>query len=132
MGWGDFTVNNSQEFVAVILDISMSSDEQMVSFDVRSLYTSLPVRRTLQVVRERLRNDETLESRILFKADEVTELLEICLTSTYSTFQRKKFGWCGNGLAGIISGSEHLYGRLRGDGDQHGRAGKNQDFEKDL
>ena len=45
----------------------------------------------LEFVRECLRNDETLESRTPFKADVVTELLEICLTSTYFTFQGKNY-----------------------------------------
>ena len=49
------------------------------------------MRKTLEVVRERLRYDETLESRTPFKADKVTELLEICLTSTYFTFQGKNY-----------------------------------------
>ena len=91
VGKGGFTVSNSREFVAMISDVRISSDEEMVSFDVKSLYTSLPVERALAVVRTRLRDDQTLESRTPFTADEVTELLEICLTSTYFTFQEKYY-----------------------------------------
>ena len=91
VGKGDFTVGNSQGFVAAVSEETISPDEEMVSFDVKALYTSLPVGRALEVVRARLRNDNGLEGRTPFTADELADLLEICLTSTYFVFQEKYY-----------------------------------------
>ena len=62
----------------------------MVSFDVKSLYTSLPIQRTLRVVRECLQREEAWESMTILSAEEIIKLLEVCLTSTYFTFQNNR------------------------------------------
>ena len=54
-----------------------------------SLYTSLPIKRTIEVVRSRLEQDDTLGERTPLSADEAVMLLEICLTSTHFSFQGK-------------------------------------------
>ena len=41
----------------------MPEDEELVSLDVKSLYTGLLIRRALDVVREVLKNDDTLSDR---------------------------------------------------------------------
>ena len=91
LGQSDLTIKNSQEFVRVVSDECVADNESMVSFDVKSLYTSLPIGRTLDVVRERLRLDETLDCRTPLNADELVGLLEICLTSTYFVFQERYY-----------------------------------------
>ena len=50
VGNGDYTVANSKEFVKALADVSVPEDEELVSFDVKPLYTSLPIERTLDVV----------------------------------------------------------------------------------
>ena len=52
VGSGDYTVANSKKFVKALADVSVPDDEELVSFDVKSLYTSLPIERTLDVVGE--------------------------------------------------------------------------------
>ena len=46
VGGGEYTVANSKEFVKALADVSVAEDEELVSFDVQSLYTSLPIQRT--------------------------------------------------------------------------------------
>ena len=65
----------------------IADDEMMVSFDVKSLYTSLPVKRTIVVVREKLEKDDDLQNRTPLTAEEISTLPEICLTLTYFTLQ---------------------------------------------
>ena len=55
----------------------------LVSFDVSSLFTNVPIDEAVQVIRDRLRGDETLMNRTTLSPDRVAELLEACLRSTY-------------------------------------------------
>ena len=55
----------------------------LVSFDVSSLFTNVPIDEAVQVIRDRLRGDETLVNRTTLSPDRVAELLEACLRSTY-------------------------------------------------
>ena len=87
VGRTEYTVGNSAEFVHILSDCSISKEDEMVSFDVKSLYTSLPKQRTLRVVRECLQRKEAWESMTILSAEEIIKLLEVCLTSTYFTFQ---------------------------------------------
>ena len=55
----------------------------LVSFNVTSLLTNVPVDEEERVIRDRLQNDRTLSDRTTLSSDRVAELLEVCLWSTY-------------------------------------------------
>ena len=59
-----------------------------MSFDV-SLFTSIPLETAKAIVLDRLSNDCTLEDRTNLTIIELTEALDICLTSTYFTYNNK-------------------------------------------
>ena len=71
--------------------MEVANDEEMVSFDVKALYMSLPVKRTLAVVKSKLESDGSLSERTPLSAAEITDLLEICLTSNYFSFRGKYY-----------------------------------------
>ena len=58
----------------------------MVSFDVTSLFTNVPVEEAVHVIREKLQENRTLQDRTTLPANRVADLLEMCLRSTYFTF----------------------------------------------
>ena len=60
-----------------------------MSFDVVSLFTSIPLETARAIVLNRLSNDCTLEDRTNLTITELTEALDICLTSTYFTYNNK-------------------------------------------
>ena len=82
-GKTDSHVKNSKHFVEVMSDLRVEEDEMMVSFDVSSLFTNVPIDEAVQVICDRLRRDETLVNRTTLSPDRVAELLETCLKSTY-------------------------------------------------
>ena len=58
-----FTVKNSYEFVEQLKYLTINHDECMVSFDVISLFTKIPIDVAKTVVLERLKKDDTLDDR---------------------------------------------------------------------
>ncbi len=52
---GDHSVLNSYEFVELIDQIVVDWEDRLASFDVESLFTRVPVQRTLELIKERLR-----------------------------------------------------------------------------
>ena len=95
-GKTDSYVRNSRHFVEVMRNVRVEEDEVLVSFDVSSLFTNVPVGEAVQVIRDRLRNDGTLGDRTTLSPDRVAELLEVCLRSTYfsheGTFYEQREG----------------------------------------
>ena len=71
------TVAKSKEFVNVLADVRVSKDKELVSFDVKSLYTSLPAEWALVLVERKLKDDDMLPCRTPPAAEEIVELLRI-------------------------------------------------------
>ena len=77
----DSSVKNSQHFISMIKDTVLNVDEVMVSFDVTSLFTNVPIKECVQVIKTKLSTSED-DSKLL-------ELLDLCLTSGYFLFNQK-------------------------------------------
>jgi hypothetical protein len=63
--------------------INLQSLDILVSFDVGSLITNVPVDEALQVIRNKLHNENTVAERSVLQAEAIMELLEVCLRTTY-------------------------------------------------
>ena len=79
-----------EELQALYRDDQMVvENEVMVSFDVQSLFTNVPIRHALEVIHQRLLEDETLEDKMVFTADQVILLLRICLQTTHFVYNHQ-------------------------------------------
>ncbi len=80
------TVKNSYHFAEFIRGKTLNADEVLVSFDVISLFTKIPVDLAIRVARKRLRQDVTLSQRTSMPIEDIIDLLSFCLNTTYFVF----------------------------------------------
>ncbi len=80
-------INNSQEFVEKVIHLILSPDQVMISYDVSALFPSVPIKDALDIILIKLQNDPTLSDRTPLTPEEIINLLEFCLTTTYFTFR---------------------------------------------
>ena len=87
VGKNSYTVKNSTDFVHRIQEVHVAQGDQLISFDVVSLFTQVPVDEALHVLEERLNGDQTLEERTSIPVAQVIHLTELCLRSTFFQFE---------------------------------------------
>jgi hypothetical protein len=99
-------VKASEHFIKSIQDINLQIEVYLVSFDV-SLFTNVPVEEVLQVIRNRLSTDPFFPERTSLQVEDMMELLDISLTTTY--FQSEDKSWEQKdsiAMGNIISGAQ--------------------------
>jgi hypothetical protein len=77
-----------EHFIKLIHEINLQNEDYFVSFDV-SLFTNIPVEEVLRVTRNRPNMDGSFPERSSFQVEDIMELLDICLTTTYFWFEDK-------------------------------------------
>ena len=83
-------INNSSAFSNFVTTQHLE-EEILVSFDVVSLFTKVPIELAIQVAKERLQGDNTLEDRTALSINDIIQLLEFCLKATYFSFHGKYY-----------------------------------------
>ena len=86
VGKTPYHIHNSQDLVNKLSNIQLTKEESLVSYDVTTLFTSVPVDDSVSIIHDILHQDPTLSDRTSLSAAQVTELLCICLTTTYMYF----------------------------------------------
>ena len=91
VGGSQHHVNNNKDFIQSIEGIQLRPDECMMSFDVESLFTSVPTEPSIGIIKKLLEDDKNLHQRTNMSVNHISCLLEFCLKTTYFTFQGKFF-----------------------------------------
>ena len=82
-GKTDTFVKNSTDFVQRTRDLTINDNDMMVSFDVTSLFTRVPIDEALSIVKDLLQEDRELDDRTPLSPTAICELTELCLRGTY-------------------------------------------------
>ena len=84
-------VKNNQDFIHSLEEIKLEPEECMMSFDVKTLYTSIPIQPALKIIKKLLEEDTNLHHRTTMSVEHIYSLLEFCLTNTYFSFQDRLY-----------------------------------------
>ena len=91
VGQSPHHLKNTQHFIQQLQSKKLEPGETITSFDVKALFTSVPVQPSIQIVKQRLQQDNTLPQRTSMSIQQITSLLEFCLSHTYFLFQGKYY-----------------------------------------
>ena len=84
-------IRNTKDLMEEILTWKVEPDEVLVSFDVKSLYTSVPVDDALRVVEKSLGLDASLEDRCGYTKETVMDMLKVCLEISHFRFRNNHY-----------------------------------------
>ncbi len=98
-------VTNSRELAEELASVKINDEEILNSHDVVSLFTNTPIDKTLESYGITWRMIKNLKQRTLLAVDDIIELLEFVLTTTYFSFRgniyKQKFGAAMGSRGGI-------------------------------
>lgn len=84
-------MNNGKEVVEFVRSQKLSRDETILSFDVVSLFTSIPVTLALDVVKRKLSEYGTWKTHTNLQQNQIIKLLKFVLNNCYFKFNGKYF-----------------------------------------
>ena len=87
VGRSSYHVHNNQDLLEDLRSQKVEEDECLMSFDVKALFTSVPVQPAIQIIQKLLEEDQDLKQRTSMSVSQIISLLEFCLGSTYFTFK---------------------------------------------
>ena len=96
------TINNANAFLTEIKDLKLEPEEIMISFDVFSPFTSIPLDTAKHITNELLINDNSWQTGTGLNKNGIFELLDLCLDTEFS-FQNSYYRL----ISGTPMGSPH-------------------------
>ena len=75
-------LKSTQHFIQQIHNKRLEPGEVMTSYDVKALFTSVPVDPSIHIVQQKLVQDPTLQQRTNMYIQNIVILLEFCLKNT--------------------------------------------------
>ena len=79
VGQSNSYVRNSQHFAEKMRESPVDDTEQLRSYDVKSLFTSVPVDKAIELVEKKLRQDPTLTDRTNMNPHHLSQLHLFCV-----------------------------------------------------
>ncbi len=87
VGKNGLSVQNSADFVKKLEKIQLKPGEILISYDAKSLFTSIPINRLLQFTHDALQKDGKLKLRTKLSTNDIVSGMEICLRNTYFNYR---------------------------------------------
>ena len=81
-------LQSTENFIDAIKTIQIPDDHKLVSFDVKSLFTSIPLQLALDCTENAIKNSTAV---LPLPTDDIMDLLNLCLTSTYFQYNGKHY-----------------------------------------
>ena len=108
VGKSSHNVQNTRDFVEQIKGIRLQQDESIISYDVKALFTFVPIQPVINIIQNKLANNKDQHQRTSMAIHHIINLLEFCLKSIYFVFQgnfyeQKEGAAMGSPLSPIIA-----------------------------
>ena len=81
-------LQSTEDFIDAIKTVQIPDDYILVSFDVKSLFTSIPLQLALQCTETAIQQSTV---KLPLPTEDVMDLLNLCLTSTYFKYNGKHY-----------------------------------------
>lgn len=85
----NYTITNTLDFINRIKGLSIREDEKMVSFDVSSLFSNVPLDFTIDLILKKVYDDNIINIKL--KRDQLKELLELCTKQLHFSFNGEMY-----------------------------------------
>ena len=85
----DYTINSTQDFLTKIKDEEVPQGYKLVSFDVTSLFTNVPLDYIINIILRKIYKDKLIKTKL--KRDEMRELLELSTKELHFSFNDKMY-----------------------------------------
>ena len=82
-----YTISSTKDFVDKIRDLEVPEGHKLVSFDVTSLFTNVPLDYTIEVILRKIYQEKLIKTKI--KKDEMRTLLQLCTKELHFSFNGK-------------------------------------------
>ena len=89
LGMSKYTVKNTREFVEKARTLQTPDGYQMISFDVVSLFTNVPLKQTIDIILRKVYKEKLIKTKIPRKNME--KLLQLCTQGTPFMFNGKMY-----------------------------------------
>ena len=87
VGMSSHNVQNTRNIVEHIKDVRLRQGECIISYDVTTLFTFVPIQPVLNIFQQRLAKEKDLQKKTCMTIKQIISLLEFCLNSTSFVFQ---------------------------------------------
>ena len=84
-------LKNTEDLVESMKEVTLDEDEILVSYDVKNLFTNIPVAESVEICNKRLLADVTLSERTTMDVATIIDLLRFCLTSTSFRYDNQHY-----------------------------------------
>ena len=89
VGQSPHHIQSTGDFVNKAKGFTLQAGECLSSYDVTSLFTSIPIDPAVDIIKDLLEKDDKLSDRTVLSVQNITDLLGFCLHNTYFSFQNK-------------------------------------------
>jgi hypothetical protein len=97
-------VINSKTLAEDMATVVLEDEDILNSHDVVSLFTNTPIETSLDIIKSRLQNDNKLKERTRLSPDDIIQLLQFVLTTTYFSFRGQIYRQiCGAAMGSPVS-----------------------------
>ena len=76
-------IKDSRHFKQMLKEVNVEEHFIQLSFDIRSLFPSIPIKPTLSLIHKKLQNDKMLSERTRWKPKNIVNLIQICTEETH-------------------------------------------------